>query len=160
MTDSEFAGQIVAMTDTLYRVSYAYLREKCDREDAVQGCVEKAWRKRTALRDERYMKTWVIRILINECLNILRRNKRETPLDRLPERAAPPGADAELHDALMRLPCALRAPVVLHYMENYDTREIAKMLRVPHGTVKTRMRRARTLLKDMLKEEPADDKST
>ena len=46
MTSEQFAQEIVALTDTLYRVSYSILREKCDREDAVQGCLEKAWKKR------------------------------------------------------------------------------------------------------------------
>ena len=53
MTSEQFAQEIVALTDTLYRVSYSILREKCDREDAVQGCLEKAWKKRRALCDER-----------------------------------------------------------------------------------------------------------
>ena len=45
MTSEQFAREIVALTDTLYRVSYSILREACDREDAVQSCLEKAWKK-------------------------------------------------------------------------------------------------------------------
>ena len=69
MTNERFAEEIIALTDTLYRVSYSILRDKYDREDAVQSCLEKAWKKRRTLRDERYLKTWLIRILINECYN-------------------------------------------------------------------------------------------
>ena len=76
MTSEQFAQEIVALTDTLYRVSYSILREACDREDAVQSCLEKAWKKRRALRDERYLKTWLVRILINECYNICRRRAK------------------------------------------------------------------------------------
>ena len=79
MTSEQFAREIVALTDTLYRVSYSILREACDREDAVQSCLEKAWKKRRALRDERYLKTWLVRILINECYNICRRRERKRP---------------------------------------------------------------------------------
>ena len=79
MTSEQFAQEIVALTDTLYRVSYSILREACDREDAVQSCLEKAWKKRRALRDERYLKTWLVRILINECYNICRRRAKEAP---------------------------------------------------------------------------------
>ena len=50
MTSEQFAREIVALTDTLYRVSYSILREACDREDAVQSCLEKAWKKRKTLR--------------------------------------------------------------------------------------------------------------
>lgn len=76
MTNERFAEEIIALTDTLYRVSYSILRDKYDREDAVQSCLEKAWKKRRTLRDERYLKTWLIRILINECYNV-HRHKRE-----------------------------------------------------------------------------------
>ena len=76
MTSERFAQEIVALTDTLYRVSYSILRQRCDREDAVQNCLEKAWKKRKSLRDERYLKTWLVRILINECYDIHRRRQR------------------------------------------------------------------------------------
>ena len=152
MTSERFAQEIVALTDTLYRVSYSILRQRCDREDAVQNCLEKAWKKRKSLRDERYLKTWLVRILINECYDIHRRRGRETPGE-IPERAAPPGADRELHDALMRLPEEVRTPLVLHYMEGYSIQEIASALRLAQGTVKTRMRRGRDILKKLLSEE-------
>ena len=152
MTSERFAQEIVALTDTLYRVSYSILRQRCDREDAVQSCLEKAWRRRKSLREERYLKTWLVRILINECYDIHRRRGRETPGE-IPERAAPPGADRELHDALMRLPEEVRTPLVLHYMEGYSIQEIASALRLAQGTVKTRMRRGRTMLKQLLSEE-------
>ena len=152
MTSERFAQEIVALTDTLYRVSYSILRQMCDREDAVQNCLEKAWKKRKSLRDERYLKTWLVRILINECYDIHRRRGRETPGE-IPERAAPPGADRELHDALMRLPEEVRTPLVLHYMEGYSIQEIASALRLAQGTVKTRMRCGRTMLKQLLSEE-------
>ena len=88
MTNERFAQEIVALTDTLYRVSYSILPEKCDREDAVQSCLEKAWKRRRALREERYLKTWLVRILINECYDIHRRRAREAPCE-LPEHAGP-----------------------------------------------------------------------
>lgn len=152
MTSEQFARKIVALTDTLYRVSYSILREACDREDAVQSCLEKAWKRRGSLREERYLKTWLVRILINECYDIHRRRAREAPRE-IPERPAPPGADRELHDALMRLPEEVRTPIVLHYMEGYSVEEIASALRLAQGTVKTRMRRGRAMLKQLLSEE-------
>ena len=152
MTSEQFAQEIVALTDTLYRVSYSILREACDREDAVQSCLEKAWKKRRALRDERYLKTWLVRILINGSNNPPRRGGGDAPAHP-PARAAPPGADRELHDALMRLPEEVRTPIVLHYMEGYPIGEIASALRLAQGTVKSRMRRGREMLKKLLSEE-------
>ena len=108
MTDDEFAERLAAMRETMYRVSYAQLARACDRDDAVQETLLKAWGKRRKLGDERVMQTWVIRILINECHNIQRKQRRETLPGVLPERAAPADADAELHDALFRLEESLR----------------------------------------------------
>lgn len=157
MTNGEFTESIIAMTDTLYRVSYSFLREKCDREDAVQACILKAWAKRGALRDKRYLKTWVIRILINECKDILRHNKRALPLTAIPEAPAPKDMNYPLRDALLRLPEKLRTPCLLYHMEGYSTREIAKMLKIPQGTVKSRMRKAERELREALKEVSDDE---
>ena len=153
MTSEEFAERIVGMTQTLYRVSYAMLSQPCDREDAVQECLRKAWQMRGRLREARYMQTWVIRILINECHNIHRHYSREAPQEELPEPAAPPGADPELHDALMKLDMKWRLPIVLYYMDGYSVEEISRMLRLPQGTVKSRMSRGRRILKELLSEE-------
>lgn len=150
MTKEEFSQRIVGMMQTLYRVSYAQLPQGCDREDAVQECLYKAWKRQHQLRDERYMQTWVIRILINECRNIQKRNGRTLPLEELPERVAPPDADSALHDALLALPESLRLPILLYYIEGFAVKEVAQILSLPQGTVKSRMRRGRQELYAML----------
>lgn len=143
MTHEEFAQRIVDMQQMLYRVSSSLLPQLCDREDAVQSCIEKAWHRQDALRDETRLQAWVVRILINECYAILRRRKREVPTETLPEAPAPPGADLRLHYFFADLPEKLRLPMVLHYLEGYDICEIANILRVPAGTVKSRLSRGR-----------------
>lgn len=154
MTSTEFSERILSMQETLYRVSYSILVRACDREDAVQECIRIAWEKQGTLREERYMQTWIIRILIHECYRIERRRRRETPTVEFPERILPPDADRDLHDALLALSTSLRVPVVLHYLEGYPLADIAKALRLPTGTVKSRLSRARKLLKvAMLDEE-------
>ena len=95
MTQAEFARRVVAMQDTLYRVSTTILPQLCDREDAVQSAIEKALRKRDKLRDPAALEAWLTRILINECYLILRSRKRETPMDDLPERETAPVSGAE-----------------------------------------------------------------
>ena len=147
MTDEVFAQAIVAMTQTLYRVCYAQLRNGRDREDAVQEALSRAWEKRNQLREERYLNTWVIRILINECRNIQRKSQNT---DELIEISVPPDVDKELHNALLELPEKLRLPIVLHYMEGYLVKEVAKILRIPQGTVKTRLAAGRRELKQKL----------
>ena len=154
MTNEDFSARILAMQGTLYRVSCALLREHADREDAVQSAIEKAWRKRHTLRNESCLRPWVVRILVNECYLILRRQKWESPVADLPDLPAPEGADPDLYRFFTRLPDALRLTMVLHYVEGYGVKEIARIQRIPAGTVKSRLLRGREKMKqdDYLKE--------
>lgn len=148
MTHDDFAARIIAMQGTLYRVTCSILHDHADREDAVQSAIEKAWRKLPVLRDEGRLKPWMVRILINECYAILRRQKRETPVEVLPDAPAPEGADPDLYRFFTSLPDTLRPAMVLHYLEGYEVKEIARMLRVPAGTVKSRLMRGREKMKE------------
>ena len=75
-------------------------------------------------------------------------------MDELPERAAPQeDGNRALRDALMALDEELRLPLLLSYMEGYRVREIAKILRIPEGTVKSRIARAKRKLRALLEEE-------
>lgn len=155
MTEEAFVAQMLDMRQTLYRVSYGLLSNEQDRLDAVQECLTKAWEKRRTLKQPDYFRTWVTRILINECHTIGRKQRRVTPMAELPESAwtPPPDADLATHDALVALPEKLRLPLMLFHMEGYAIREIAIMLRLPQGTVSTRLRRARLALLEALKDE-------
>ncbi len=147
MTNEDFTGRITAMQGTLYRVTCAILRGHADREDAVQSAIEKAWRKRAFLRDESRFAGWITRILINECYQILRQQKRMTPVESVPDSPAPPQANPDLYRFFANLPDTLRLTMALHYVEGYEVKEIAKMLRVPPGTIKTRLMRGREKMK-------------
>ncbi len=147
MTNDEFARRIVEIQGTLYRVSCTILRQQADREDAVQSCIERAWRKRHMLRDEKRFAAWVTRILINECYAICRKYRREVPVEEFPEIPAPPSADPDLYRFFTGLPEKLRLPMVLHYVEGYDQKTVADILHLPLGTVKSRMLRGREKMK-------------
>lgn len=147
MTHEEFARRIVAMQGTLYRVCCTLLPQLCDREDAVQSAIEKAWRKQATLRDESRLQAWVIRILINECYAIARSRKREIPMATLPNTPAPPGAAPDLYHFFTALPDKLRLPMVLFYLEGHEIRDIAAILRLPIGTVKSCLARGREMMR-------------
>ena len=130
------------------------LSDENDREDAVQSAIEKAWRKADSLREPNKLKPWLVRILANECHEVLRRRKREIPTENLPEESAPPPQEQrELRELVMSLPENERLPIVLHYLEGFSTQEIASALRCPKGTVLSRMSRGRRQLKRFLTEE-------
>lgn len=147
MTQAEFADRIVAMQDTLYRVSCTILPKLCDREDAVQSAIEKALRKRTLLRNDAALEAWITRILINECYALHRKRKRETLFDELPERETAPDANPDLYQLFTSLEEKYRLPMVLYYVEGYSVEETACMLRLPKNTLKSRLHRGRQLLR-------------
>ena len=160
MDKQEMGRQIVALTGTLYRVSYSLLRSEADREDAVQSAIEKGWEKAASLRDESRLRPWLIRILVNECYTILRRYGREYPVEAPRDDAALTADpyDSTLRDEILALPEELRLPIVLHYMEGFPIRDIASALRCPKGTVLSRMNRGRNLIKHNLTEAEHDEK--
>jgi len=143
MTHQAFAERIIAMQARLYRISATLLRQEADREDAVQSCIEHAWLKLSYLRSDGSLEAWVTRILINECYTILRRQKRFVPVEAVPDAPAPPDADPDLYRFFTNLPEKLRLPMVLHYVEGLDVKEIAAILRLPEGTIKSRLSRGR-----------------
>lgn len=152
MNREEFSQRIRANQDRLYRITCGLLREPQDRLDAVQEAILKAWCSLPRLRNEEYFDTWLIRILINECHNQHRVQARFVPLESAPEPAEEFRGDSQLRDAILALPEKLRIPILLHYMEGYRTDEIAHILRLPGGTVRSRLRRARTMLKTILED--------
>ena len=141
------------MEKTLYHVTCGILRSEADREDAVQECICKAWEKCGSLKDEGAFRAWVTRILINECYNIGRRSRRLVLPEEMPEETAPPPPDLSLREAILALDRIYRIPVILFYIEGFSIREIAGILRIPEGTVKSRLHTGRSRLRSALEED-------
>ena len=149
-----FEKEAVACAGMLYRVAYTILRSDADCQDAVQEALLSAWAKRDRLREERLLRTWLVRILINACHDILRKRKRTLPMETLPETPTD-FPDPALADALGRLPEKLRLPLMLRYSENLTYKEIARALRVPVTTVQSRLRQGKARLRKELKDDEA-----
>ncbi len=158
MDKNEFSEKVLEAEQTLYRVSKSILINDEDCEDAVQEAVLKAYSKRNSLREVKYFKTWLTRILINECYQLLRTKKQELSYeDYFHEEQAETKQYSELYDAILKLDIKHRMPIILHYMEGYSMNEIAKILRVPSGTVKSRLSKGRKQLKKLLEDEVEED---
>lgn len=155
MDKEEFARQVTELQGSLYRVAASYLQDESDRLDAVSEAITKAWEKRHTLREEVLFRTWITRILIRECVNIQRRQKRSIPVEQMPETAVQDEDErvTALRGALEQLPQRHRTMVVLHYMEGYDVRETARIMRTTKGAVCAGLSRARESLKRMIGEE-------
>ena len=156
MEEERFVSEVRAMERTLYRVARGYLRTWDECADAVQEALCKAWDKRKRV-DESYFRPWLTRIVINECHNIGRRKKRLIPVAEPEREPAPESALPELADALEALPEKLRLPLSLHYLEGFSVEEIARILRIPAGTVKSRLHQARNQLRVQWLETEGDE---
>ena len=147
MKDADYFFRIEPLKEQLYRVAYLYLGSESAAVDAVDEAVYRGYLKRRSLRREAYFSTWLTRILINVCLDELRRRQRETPVETLPERAETPYDALPLLEALERLPEDLRSVIALRYFGGFTLAETARALGLPEGTVSSRQRRALQLLK-------------
>ena len=113
MDREQFTSAVLAAEPTLYRVAKTMLRSEYDCADAAQQAILRAWEQLDSLRSTRYFKTWLVRILINECSTILRRQQRLAPYDAAAAEAIPaPAADdhSDLYAAITALEesCACR----------------------------------------------------
>lgn len=147
LIDKQFLeDKVRSLGSRMYRVASALLRGDADRQDAMQQALQKVWEKRQTLRDIQQFDPWLMRILINECRNIQRRQQRLIPMDQLPQTPSP-AHDMSLQDAIDRLPDKQRLCLVLHYLEGLSIKEIAALLRLPQSTVRGRLMQARKALK-------------
>ena len=153
-----FTDQVRARERSLYRIAYSYLQSDADAADAVQDALLKAWEKRHTLRQPQFFGSWLTRILINRCKQMLRQRKPQYPLQ---EQHAVSQEDAvedlALASALEQLDPKYRIPLLLFHLEGFSVKEIAGIMRLPQNTVKSRLARARQKLNDLLTQQEVFD---
>jgi RNA polymerase sigma-70 factor, ECF subfamily len=141
------AGAAVARLDAAARL---ILRDRELARDAVQDALIRAWRDLPGLRDPERFDAWLHRLTVNACLDATRRRRRRVIEVELTPLAHPSVGDASaeladrdlLDDALRRLTPEWRAVVVLHYYLGMPVPDVAVALRIPEGTVKSRLHRS------------------
>ncbi len=154
--DAWFSREIEAMAPMMFRVAFAILRNRSDCEDAAQNAALKAYANLDKLKERRYFRTWMIRILKNECMSYTRANRSVIRL----ETCGDVGYDMEVPDldlnrAFDTLTKDERLAVTLYYYEGYSTREIAQICDTTDGAIRTRLSRARETLRAQLSEQEA-----
>lgn len=138
----------------IYRVARGILKSEHDIEDAIQNTVIKAYEKINTLKRDEFFKTWLIRILINECNEIIRRNKRVETINNFSneEQYNDTYENIDLINAINELNEELRITTVLFYFEDIPIKDIAIILKIPEGTVRSRLSRAREKLRKIMRE--------
>lgn len=137
---------------SMYRVAKGILKIEEDVEDAIQTTILIAFNKINTLKDERYFKTWLIRILINECNKIYKKNKnnRKEISDEL--YTTQNYENIDLYDAIKCLKEDLRVITILYYFDDMSYKDISTALNIAEGTVKSRLFRAKEALYEILKD--------
>jgi RNA polymerase sigma-70 factor (ECF subfamily) len=170
--DAAFAVLMERYADLVFSVVVGIVRNETDAADVAQETFVRAYRALPRFRGDAKFSSWLYRIAVNRSLTFIRKRKRRgrtvdiglgphVEARALEERhVADPGElvlDAEfrrlVREAVDRLPPKYRAAVTLFYIEERSYKEVAEVLGIPMGTLKTHLHRARALLKEILEKE-------
>jgi RNA polymerase sigma-70 factor (ECF subfamily) len=160
VVDREFEARLAESSTLAFRVAYGVLRHREDAEDVAQEAFAKAYRSFRKLRERGRFRSWLVRITWRMAINRQRSDRRRVIREQVPTEvhSSPTAADnlaaSERRDRLWKaidaLPDKLRVVTVLAGIEEHDIREVALLLRLPEGTVKSRLFLARQRLKELL----------
>lgn len=151
-TDKEIIEIYNRNVDTVYYVCYSFMKNKPEAEDMVQETFLRLISTGKRFENERHERAWLIVTASNLCKNSLKRHwRREESLeDNTNLTDMQTKQHNEVLEAILSLPAEYKTVVYMYYYEGYSTEEIAKHLRCPSATVRTRLARARKQLKQML----------
>lgn len=144
-----FCEQVEQLKPAMFRVAHAILHCEADCEDAAASAVLRAFRYLGSLQNRDGFRSWMLRILKNECFSIRRKRMLFDPLQDT-EAVEPPMPDLDLQLAFRQLPANTRLALTLFYYEGYGVQEIAQIVGEPTGTIKSRLARGREQLRHKL----------
>ena len=147
-----FVTLIESSKSSMYRVAKGFFRSEDDIADAISDAVLSAWEHIAELKRAEFFKTWLIRILINSCNQMLRERKKCDVVEVLPEARymEQEFSDVEFREMISSFPEDCQMILLLYYGEQFTTREIANILGLRENTVRSKLRRTRSTLRDIL----------
>ncbi len=155
ITQAELADLIIANKSRMYQLAFSIVRNDADAQDAVGEAIVLAFEKAHQLRQSASAKAWLMQILVNAAKQIVMRSHRFVPYVEDEENGDGQVSVFErdgLWESIMELEREFREVVILYYYEQFSVKEIGKMLKIPDGTVKSRLARARRKLLRMINE--------
>lgn len=139
----------------MLRIAHGYLAQESDVADAMQDTILDAYEHLSSLKEARYFKTWLIRILLNNCNHIYRKNQKYISLEEVSDDL--PDDSSEVDTPLFKFRELLsyvseenRLCFQLYFGEELTTREIADLLHINENTIRSRMHREKMKLKTKL----------
>ena len=132
----------------MYRTAIAILMNEEDAADALQDTILTCWEKLYTLKKPEFFKTWLIRILINQCKAVLQKQKRYVLTEEMDERELEENSfsDVYFRDILSELSQKDQWIFTLYYEEGYTTKQIAKIIDMKENTIISRLNRGRKKL--------------
>lgn len=160
MQKEEYEKAVLRYAEDIYRVAFSMLQAKEDAEDILQNVFMKLLMHQKEFNDSNHLRRWLIRVAVNECNSLWTSSWRKkvelkefSDWDVRGNESLHNSEYENLYAAMHTLPPKLRIVIHLYYYEEYSTREIASLLHILEATVRTRLSRARKLLKIQLEDD-------
>lgn len=146
-----FTDLMHSQMQSMYKTARSILSRDADAADAVSETILTCWEQMGSLKYNRYFKTWMTRILINKCYELIRKNRIISSDAKLPEQGyfEISYENIEWKETLDSIPEKYRLVMMLYYVEGFKVSEISKILEISEGTVKSRLARGRDNLKNI-----------
>ncbi len=158
---NEFTKLIEENKLKFYKTAKIILKNDDDIYDALQEALISMYQNYEQLKEKKYFSTWATRIVINKCYDLLRKNRNNIiPIDENVENDMKLAQYDEyevdeygIKEAMKYLNDDLKLITILYYYDNYSVKEISQIINIPEGTVKSRLSKAREILKQKLEKE-------
>lgn len=138
----------------LYRIGKGILKSDFDVDDAIQETILKSWMNIDSLRDEKSFSTWITRILINECYKIIRKRENTKQIEDYnlieKDNSHDVNNKIDVWNSLDKLSEEFKLPLILYFFEDFSYEEISIILKIPKGTVRSRIFRGKEKLESIL----------
>lgn len=156
-----FEQLVVAYRDQVFRLALRMCGSEADADEVAQEAFLSAWKALPNFRGESQFSTWLYQLTTHAAIDLMRREKRQIAADITEVSAADPAPSPQqqaeqseqreiVRDAILQLAPEQREVVVLRFMEELSYEEIGAVLKLPSGTVKSRLNRAKAQLKEIL----------
>lgn len=157
----EFTNLINENRLKIYKTAIAILKNEDDANDAIQEALYSAYKNYNNLKEKKFFTTWIIRIVINKCYDIINKNKKVVYIDdEITQNTLGKEDSYEIESSLEwvlnKIDKDLKQIVVLYYYDELSVTEIGDALGIPVGTVKSRLSRAREQISKILKKEEGE----
>lgn len=139
--------------DTLYQTAFAYLRNEHDAIEAIQELTYRTLKKIHTVKKPEFINTWLVRILINICLDMKKKQEKLVYKDPIELPSSMDNRDFEIVTLIEKLPKEQQELIYLKYFQNLKNKEIAQLKNIPEGTVKSRLHGTLKKLRKFIRKE-------